>query len=359
LKVVHMPSKHKKSSPTFKEVTAALLDNNRPFSPRFLHLFSDISPSDLDELKRIWLQINLDRRVALLEDLEELAESDTVVSFDDVAHFALSDPDARIRATALRLMWENDDVKLVPEFTRMMFGDKEEVVRAQAATSLGLFVYIGELEAVPSFSHHKIEDDLLMVLNGTDSPIVRRRALESLGFSSRMEVPPLIQKAIHEGDPQWLASALFAMGRSADEQWEDSILQYLDHPDPDVQVEAIRAAGQLELASAREILLTKIQETDEPDVDLRAAAVWSLSQIGGEGVREALDELFDVTEDEDESDYIEEALNNLSFTDGVADLGMLGFPTDAEDRLNTIIDVSDIDGDEESGNHKHKKKKTG
>ncbi len=177
-----MASKPKKPSITFKEVTAALLDNHRPFSPRYLHNFSDISSSDLEDLKKIWLQVNLDRRVALLEDLEELAETDTVLSFDDVARFVLSDPDGRVRATAIRLLWESDDVRLVPVFTKMMFEDKEEIVRAQAASALGLFVYIGELEAVPSFSHRKIEDDLLKVLGGTDTPIVRRRALEINGL---------------------------------------------------------------------------------------------------------------------------------------------------------------------------------
>ena len=352
-----MASKPKKSLVTFKEVIAALLDNNRPFSPRYLHKFSDISSTDLESLNKIWLQVNLDRRVTLLEDLEELAEADTVVSFDELARFALSDPDGRIRTIAIRLMWESDDVRLVPVFTKMMFEDKEEIVRAQAATAIGLFVYVGELEAIPSFSHHKIENDLLKVLNGTDTPLVRRRALESLGFSSREEIPALIRKAYNENDTQWLASALFAMGRSADEQWEESILKGLDLPDPDVQIEAIRAAGQLELGSAREDLLNKVEELEELDVDMRAAVVWSLSQIGGEGVREALAKLFDDTEDEDEAEYIEEALDNLSFTDSVGDLSMLGLPVNEEDLLNTIIDVNEKEGDDESGNHKRRKKK--
>jgi len=353
-----MASKPKKSPVTFKELTAALLDNNRPFSPRYLHLFSDIASNDLEALKKIWLQVNLDRRVALLEDLEELAEADTVVSFDALARFALSDPDARIRATAIRLMWESDDIRLVPIFIRMMFEDKEEIVRAQAASAIGLFVYVGELEAIPSLTHHKIEDDLLKVLTGTDAPLVRRRALESLGFSSREEIPPLIRRAYNENDPQWLASALFAMGRSADQQWDESVLDNLDHPEQDVQIEAIRAAGQLELAVAREGLLKKLEDFEEMDIDMRAAIVWSLSQIGGEGVREALDKLYDGIEDEDESEYIEEALDNLSFTDSDGDLSMLGLPMNEDDLLNTIIDVNETEGDDESGNHKRKKKKS-
>jgi HEAT repeat protein len=353
-----MASKPKKAPITFKEVVTALLDNNRPFSPRYLHKFSDISPTDLEALKKIWLQINLDRRVALLEDLEELAEADTVVSFDDLARLAMGDPDARVRLIAIRLLWESDDVKLVPVFTKMMFEDKEEIVRAQAASAIGLFIYIGELEAIPSFSHHQIEDNLLKVLNGTDSPLVRRRALESLGFSSREEIPDLIRKAYNEADPQWLASALFAMGRSADGQWEESVLNNLDNSDSDVQIEAVRAAGQLELGSAREELLKMLEDFADLDVDLKAALVWSLSQIGGDGVQEALDQLYDETEDDDEAEYIEAALDNLQFTDSGGDLTMMGLPVDEDDLLNTIIDVNEKEGDEESGNHKRRKRKT-
>jgi HEAT repeat protein len=353
-----MASKPKKAPITFKEVVTALLDNNRPFSPRYLHKFSDISPIDLEALKKIWLQINLDRRLALLEDLEDLAEADTVVSFDDLARLAMTDPDGRVRLIAIRLLWESDDVKLVPVFTKMMFEDKEEIVRAQAASAIGLFIYIGELEAIPSFSHYQIEDDLLKVLNGTDSPLVRRRALESLGFSSREEIPDLIRKAYNEDDPQWLASALFAMGRSADGQWEESVLNNLDNSDADVQIEAVRAAGQLELGSAREELLKILEDFADLDVDLKAALVWSLSQIGGDGVQEALDQLYDETEDDDEAEYIEAALDNLQFTDSGGDLTMMGLPVDEDDLLNTIIDVNEKEGDEESGNHKRRKRKT-
>ena len=309
-------------------------------------------------MKKIWLQINLDRRVALLEDLEELAEADTVVSFDDLARLAMSDPDGRVRLIAIRLLWESDDIKLVPVFTKMMFEDKEEIVRAQAASAIGLFIYIGELEAIPSFSHHQFEDNLLKVLNGTDSPLVRRRALESLGFSSRDEIPDLIRKAYNEDDPQWLASALFAMGRSADQQWEEPVLNNLDNSDQDVQIEAVRAAGQLELGSAREELLKMLEDFADLDIDLKAALVWSLSQIGGDGVQEALDQLYDETEDDDEAEYIEEAIDNLQFTDSGGDLTMMGLPLDEDDLLNTIIDVNEKDGDEESGNHKRRKRKT-
>jgi hypothetical protein len=125
-----------------------------------------------------------------------------------------------------------------------------------------------------------------------------------------------------------------------------------------VQIEAVRAAGQLELGSAREELLKILEDFADLDVDLKAALVWSLSQIGGDGVQEALDQLYDETEDDDEAEYIEAALDNLQFTDSGGDLTMMGLPVDEDDLLNTIIDVNEKEGDEESGNHKRRKRKT-
>jgi HEAT repeat protein len=54
---------------------------------------------------------------------------------------------------------------------------------------------------------------------------------------------------------------------------------------------------------------------DEEDLEVRRDLVWALSKIGGEGVREKLDELIEMEDDEDEADFLEEALENLSFTE--------------------------------------------
>jgi HEAT repeat protein len=342
-----MVKKEKRSFVPFNQVVIALLDNSKPFSPTLLHRFSDITVEDLTELKPAWLEIDPDRRVTVLEDLEELAEADTLVSFDDLAKFSLQDPDARVRAVAIRLLWECDDRKLIPVFVSIMEKDPDEVVRASATAALGMFVYIGELESIPTESIQYVEDHLLQVYLGSDTPLVRRRALESLGFSSREDIPAIIRKSYKNDNKEWVASALFAMGRSADEMWEDSIIGMLDSNEPDVQIEAVRAAGQLELASAREPLLTMLEEDDLLDEDVRAAAIWSLSQIGGTSAREVLTRLSEASEDDDEADYIEMAIDNLSLAEGMVGFDLLGHSGLNKGELDTIIDVNDDEDDED------------
>ena len=297
----------------FGTVLDALQDDEHPFPATYLHNFSDISPANLAALMKIWPKISANRKHTLLEDLEDLVETDTLTNFDDLARSLLSDPDAAVRTQAIHLLWESEDKKLVPIYLRFLKEDEDTGVRAAAANALGSFVYLGELEKIPADLHHSIEDHLLGSVTSSEKKLVRRRALESLGYSGRDEVIPLIESAYHEKDPEWVKSALFAMGRSCDDRWKKQVLSQLHSPDEEIRSEAIVAAGELELGSARSILLDLLD--DEEDLAIRRALIWSLSKIGGEGVREKLDELLELEEDDEEADFIEEAMENLSFTE--------------------------------------------
>ncbi len=338
--------KNKKTQVPFKQVIDDMLDNDRPFSPVHLHRFSDIDPADLALVRIAWPKVAVERRVSLLQDLEDLAESDTLVSFDDLARFALEDPDPGVRTVAIRLLWESEDAHLIPIFIKMMRTDPDEMVRATAASGLGLFVYLGEVEDISEDKRKQVEESLLSVYQSTDKAIVRRRALEALGYSSREEVPAFLEAAYQSTDKEWLASALFAMGRSADDRWEKQVLSMLDHSEPDVQLEAIRAAGELELAEARRPLLNLLKEDEGLDFDLRSATIWSLSQIGGTGVRELFEKLADATEDEDEEFILEEALDNLSFKEGAGGFGMFDLMPTIDEEHTHIIDLNEENEDE-------------
>ncbi len=336
----------------FDDILAALLDDSRPFPPAFLHRFSDLTPTDLIKLKTIWPQISTQRRISLMEDLEELAEVDTLVSFDDLSVFALDDEEPRVRSAALRALWEADNEKLVPKFISMMEEDPDEMVRATAASTLGKYVYLGELEEISSKTLRRVEDHLLSVAQSSELPLIRRRAIEALGYSSRPEVKPLILSAYNNADPQWLCTALFAMGRSASEEYIPAVIEQLDHPDPEVQFEAVRAAGQLSAGDARETLLEMLQAGIEDD-ELRMAVIWSLSEIGGEQVREVLENLLDQTEDDEEADFLQEALDNLFLTEGLASFEMFDFEAQDEDDLDSIINLEDDEDEEEDNNYYH------
>lgn len=343
---------------SISQLTQALLDNNKPFPPTFLNRFSDLTFSDLNEIKKIWPKVSEERKINLLEDLENLNDTDTLVDFSDLSRFLLTDPLPSVRATAMRILWETQDNKLIPTYLGIMNNDSDDVVRATAATSLGYYVYLGELEEVAPAAISRVEDALLKKINGTDSPLVRRRALESMGFSSRNEVPPLLKKYLSSSDKDWIASALFAIGRSADPQWEQNVLELIHSPEPDIQLEAIRATGGLELNAARQPLLDMLEDAEELDDEVRMAVIWSLSLIGGEAVRETLDKLAEACEDEDELEFIEQAVDNLELSDGLLDLDFLAVAAEDEDDLENIIDLEEEKNQDDNGASKPKSKKT-
>ena len=126
-------------------------------------------------------------------------------------------------------------------------------------------------------------------------------ALEALGFSSREEVPALIETAFHHSEYDWVVSAIFAMGRSCDKRWQEPVVKMLDHVLPAVRTVAARAAGEIEISDARERLIELLEDDND---DARMAATWSLSQIGGEGVQEALDLMLAETEDPEQADLV-------------------------------------------------------
>ncbi len=325
----------------------ALLDDSVPFPPNYLRRFSDLEGADLAAVQGAWPQVNPNRRVALMEDLEELTETDTLVMFDNFARSVLVDSEAGVRARGITLLWENQDRSLIDTFITLLRTNSSSEVRAAAASALGKFVYMGELEELPADLLHEVEDRLIEVARGADDPAVRRSAVESLGFSSRGEVPEIIKTAFQTNDPDWLASALFAMGRSYDQAYEDSVKSMLRYPKGNVQLEAVRAAGELELESAYRILLDLLEE-EAQDPELRFATIWSLSQIGGDQVRETLEGLLEDCEDEEEAEWLENALDNLTLTETGQSMNLLDIDLTDEDMLGKVIDFTNpLEGDDD------------
>jgi len=234
---------------SFQPVIDVLLETDQPFPKKYLSLFSDMDPALLDLLLDAWPRIALTTKLTLLADLDARLSEDTIVSFDDFARALLTDPDAPVRAAAIRLLTECDDVRLIPIYEKMLASDPDVDTHLAAVTALGLFVDLGEMDEIPASAFHRTEDLLLACLRGGDKPSVKRSALESLGYSSRSDVPPQIEDAYRREDPAWVTSALVAMGRSHDDQWEDHVLEMLVSENDDVRLAAVKAAGELGLVA--------------------------------------------------------------------------------------------------------------
>lgn len=316
----------------FAKVLTELVDGEKPFPPSHLFQLSGIDEDDARALSKVWEDVPVDRRRNLLRDMAEFAEDDALLFFDRVAIIALHDSDPQVRTFAVRLMGMEEEPHYTDLLLRTLESDPHYDVRAAAATALGQFVYLGEIEEIPAALHRRIEEALLHAYRQDSQVIVRRRALEAVSFSSREEINDLIEDAAHDPDEDWQASALFAMGASADQRWEQDVLANLDADLSDLRYEAVRAAGRLGLTTAKPVLFALAEEDDDENV--RAAAVWALSDIGGSDVVEFIGNLIAETESDSEVEYLEEALENLMEAEMLGDLELPLFDFDDEDLLD-------------------------
>jgi HEAT repeat protein len=315
------------ASDSIQNLINALMDLDHQFPSRLLYQFSDLSSSEQKTLASCWSNVPLKRRQAFLQDLVSLAENDPVLMYEEVARIALDDEDSDVCISAIDLLFGSEDRHLIPVYLGLLADQtRSEAVRAAVANALGPYVYLGEIEKIKPEILHEIEDTLLHTYYEDKSDLVKRRALEALGYSSREEVPALLRKAAAMRDDLWLESAMFAMGRSTDEQWEGSVLENLEHENLDVRIQAVHAAGELALKKARRNLLRAIDMVD--DDDLRHEIIWALAQIGGEGVERKFDALLASAEDDEEAAFLEEAMEMLNFTEGSDDMELLSVPWD-------------------------------
>ena len=313
---------------SYQNVLDHLLNSKKDIPQSHLRFYSDLDPKSLRLFMDVWRSLKPERKILLLDALLDHFDSDTVVSYEEIGRALLTDPDGEVRARAIRLLAEADDPRLTDSFVGILLDDAELAPRMEAATLLGEFVLLAELDKLNGALQRKIEKALVTVINSDADPALRKRALEGLGYSSNVELMGLIESAYERADPTWVASALRAMGRSHDEErWRADVVSRLLDEDPRIRFAAVEAAGELLVAEASPIML-KMLEDDEEDDDVAAAVIWALSQIGGEETRIYLLNLIENTEDEDILEYLESALENLNYNEELDKFDLLDLDED-------------------------------
>jgi HEAT repeat protein len=312
---------------SFQDVLASLSDSKKAIPQGHLKYFSDLDPKSLQLFLNTWKSLPQTRKLLLLDKLLEHFEEDTIVSYEEIGKALLADADAEVRTRAIGLLIESEDPKLVEKVLDIFLVDLEPAPRMEALRLLGEFLLMGEFESIDKKLQAQVEDALIFVIRGEINADLRRRSLEILGFSSREEIPSLIEAAFERADPAWVACALRAMGHSQDERWnEDVIGKLLDEETP-IKAAAVEAAGMLGIQESVPLLIQLLDDEEEDD-DVAAAAIWSLSQIGGDDARTYLVGLADQTEDEELADILEEAIENLDFMADINKFDLLALEDD-------------------------------
>jgi HEAT repeat protein len=252
---------------------------------------SDLDSSQLAVFENTWERLDTEYRVRLIQELVDTSETNFELDYRTVGFFALDDDDAAVRAAAVELLWTDETQEGMRKLLDMAFEDDSDTVRAQAAGALGKYILLGEFDDLPETQTAACVDACFTIFHDEDEDVeVRRRALESLGSSSRDGVNDTIREAYFSNEPIFKIGALFAMGKTYDEEWSGIVQHELNSPDAEVRYEAARAAGEIGIEDAVPKLSRMVHELDR---DIQEVSIWALGEIGGKEAARVLQRLLD------------------------------------------------------------------
>jgi len=323
----------------------SLADESKPVSEAALRHLSGPSREEIRLFHERFPTLSAARRREIITRLVDMAEENALLDYVDLLRGCLGDPDAIVRRQAIEGLWECLHHDLIAPLLRILASDPDSAVRAAAATSLGRYIYLGECDELDERRVQPIRDLLLKIANDPQEDIeVARRAIESLAYINTDEIRRLIDRAYTHGDPRMRESALFAMGRSADRFWSETVLGDLHDPSPAIRYEAARATGELHLRRAVSRL---IELADDTDREVQEMAIWALGQIGGKRARQAL-EAWAEGNDEVKAEAASAALEEIEFSDFSFDMFLFD-PQDAR-MVEVSLEPSDEEDEEDEDN---------
>lgn len=271
---------------TIRQIIADLADLGKPLSSSIPVHLSNLTSAEMTLLEQGWGQIEHHRRCLILERLAELAEENVEFSFDSIFKYCLADEDAAVRVKAIEGLGECEEPSLISPLINLLERDSSYEVQAAAATALGKFALLAELDKLRASHAIRVRQTLLAVLNDKGRPAeVRCRALEAAAPLSIPEVTVAISEAYNSGDLVLKTSAIYAMGKNCALSWLPFLLKELSSAHAEIRYEAAGACGEIgdELAVP---LLVKL--VHDPDVQVQLVAVQALGKIGGKEAKERL-----------------------------------------------------------------------
>ncbi|MGC9359296.1 MAG: HEAT repeat domain-containing protein [Anaerolineae bacterium] len=333
----------------FDQTVETIVGSDADLDDRLVQGLSDAGRRQAEAFRTRMTACPATRRQDLFQKMVDLSERRFELDFVWLFRACLEDEDATVRRLCIQGLWEDDRPDLARRFLDRLLHDEDVGVRAAAATALGKFVYEAECFELDPDLGARIRVALEGVIMQGDEIEVARRAVESMAFINDARTRAIIEDAYEHEEQCMRESAMFAMGRSADAYWGDTVMLELRAALPAMRYEAARAAGEI---MYRPAVARLIELVDDPDAKVRTMAVWALGQIGGKQARAAIERLLQGP-DEALAAAAEDALHELDFATGVMEMfvheldeedGVIPDGSLFEDEDDDVLD-DDWDGD--------------
>jgi HEAT repeat protein len=270
-----------------EETVSSLSDSAKPLLSSKLAELSNLNAQELALFEKAWSDIEPKRRRQIMYRLVELAENNFELDFGDIFKKRLQDEDADVQSKAIEGLWESEETSLIDPLIKLLALENAEKVQATAATALGKFALLAELEKLRPQHKTKVCRALLAVIEDKSRTVeIKRRALEAAAPLSLPQLERAIAQAYKSGEPRLRISAIFAMGKNCDPRWLPILIKELASTDAEMRYEAAGACGELGEKEAAPYLS---ELTNDPDVDVQLAAIQALGKIGGPEAKDSLE----------------------------------------------------------------------
>jgi HEAT repeat protein len=307
--------------PTIEDVIEHLRKGeNVSTSDTLLYGLSDLSDEALLALRPVWQGLDTGYKQLLVEILIDEMQDDLYgMNYDELGVLCLTDAQASVRRAGAELLAISDSLAVLEHLVRAIQVERVDMVKAELATTLGAFVYLDEVGDIAEGATAEARELLLrLYLDEGEGSEVRGRALEAIAYSSEVDVDAYIMACYRGSDDVLKRSAVVAMGRTADTaRWENIVIDEIERGTGDVQLEAVRAAGELQIEEAVPVLMAFFEDSDTPGQEV---VVWSLGEIGSREAVRFLERIAEIAEEEDDEEMlmlVEDALSQANLFGGM------------------------------------------
>ena len=297
----------------FDDVLKMVREHPEDVFSRHARMLSDLSVEKTAKLRSVLSEMPAESRNRFYSGMHQIFPEFYEYNFAPIAEVGLDDPDGDIRAMSINTLSLEDSREIGDRLLRAAEEDPAETAQIAAINVLGQYMLSEVLEEpipVPGENLHKVLEKLIE----HKTPAVRRAAIVSYAVSETARVNELIRGYLAGNNRDELISALRAVSISMNEDFSQSVLELINHDDEDIMMEAIRAAGVLQLKEALPVLYELLSRFDSISPELLLTTANAVAEIGDESSIDVLETLGEavVDMDEDITEAIDDSIDTLN-----------------------------------------------
>lgn len=305
----------KNSRTNFDNVLNMVRENPGAVFSRYARMLSDLPREKAAKLRSVLSELSAERRLAFYNAMEDLGMEFFEYDYAPIALIGLEDPEGGIRAISIRTLSLDNSRETGAKILGAAENDPDEQAQSAAVSVLGQYMFdemIEEPIPVPGKKLHALLEKLIEHKN----PVIRRTAVVSYAVSETDRVNQIISGYLAGNDKDELITALRAIRISLNEDRDRDVLELINHEDEDVAVEAIQAAGALQLREALPALYEILSRFDRISPELLLAAANAVAEIGDESSIDVLETLGEAVVDMDDevTEAIDDCIDTLNMT---------------------------------------------